>query len=164
MARCEVCGREIRGPAYKRIIEGAKIVVCEQCSRFGSDEWTVRSPQAPPRPRPPRRDQVETTENVTPIEGYGKRIRQAREKMGLEPDKFANSIGEKTSTIKMLEREELIPDQAMAMKIKHSLKLDVLTREVIKESITTPPPRGGPTIGDLLKTKQKKESEPDSTE
>jgi len=159
LVRCEVCGREIRGPPYRRIIEGAKMTVCEQCSRFGSEEWTYRPVASPPRP--PRRDEVESAESLTPVEGYGRRIREAREKLGLDPEKLGRAIGEKTSTLKRFEREELVPDQAVAQKIRRILKVDILTRESIKDTTASPPAKGNPTIGDLMKLKEKKE--PDAT-
>jgi putative transcription factor len=85
----------------------------------------------------------------------------AREKLGLDPEKLGRAIGEKTSTLKQIEREELVPDQEVARKIRRILKVDILTRESIKDTTASPPPKGNPTIGDLMKLKEKKE--PDAT-
>ena len=161
MVRCEVCGREIRGRPYRRVIEGARMVVCEQCSRFGSEEWTP-TPTAPPaRPPPRRRDEVESVENLVPVDGYGRLIREARERLGLEPKELAQVIGEKISTVLKLEKEEFVPDQALARKIKRVLKVDVLTRETVRTAfIPSTPPMGKPTLGDLVKLKEKKDKEP----
>lgn len=162
MVRCEVCGREIRGRPYRRVIEGARMIVCEQCSRFGSEEW-FPTPQAPPPPRsrPRRRDEVESAENLLPVDGYGRLIREARERLGLEPKELAQVLGEKISTVLKLEKEEFVPDQALARKIKRVLKIDVLTRERARiPFIPSTPPRGAPTLGDLVKLKEKKDKEP----
>ena len=155
MVRCEVCGREIRGKPYRRIIEGAKVIVCEQCARFGKEEWTPTPSTPPPRPRPRRRDEVEAAESLVPVEGYGRLIRRARERLGLEPKELAQLLGEKLSTVKKLEREEFVPDRALAQKIKRVLKIEVLTRETTRATIFTAPPRT-PTLGDLIKLKEKK--------
>lgn len=160
MVRCEVCGREIRGPVFRRVIEGARMVVCEQCSRFGAEEWSVKPVAPPPRARAPRRDEVESAESLVPVVNYGRLVREGREKLGLDPDKFARLIGEKVSTVKMIEREELIPDQSIAQKLRRHIKVSVLVREVEREASSTPPPKGAPTIGDLLNLKEKKETLP----
>ena len=159
MVRCEVCGREIRGTPYRRIIEGARLIVCEQCSRFSSEEWSPK-PTAPPRARPRRRNEVESAEDLVPVEGYGALLREAREKMRLEHKELARMLGEKISTLKMLEKEELVPDQALAQKIKRIMKIDVLTREIIKTTFIPSPQKGAPTIGDMVKLKEKKDNPP----
>jgi len=68
--RCEVCGREIRGQPFRRIIEGARMTVCAQCARFGTADWTPSRPQ--PRRRRPR-NEVEAAESLELVEGYGER-------------------------------------------------------------------------------------------
>lgn len=156
MVRCEVCGREIRGKPNRRIIEGAKVIVCEQCARFGKEEWHPAPPPPPTRLQRQRRDEVEAAESLVPVEGYGTLIRRARERLGLEPKELAQLMGEKLSTVKKLEREELAPDRSLARKIKKILKVDVLTRETVRAIISTAPPRT-PTLGDLIKLKEKKE-------
>lgn len=160
MVRCEVCGREIRGPPYRRVIEGARLVVCEQCSRFSSEEWSPKPPAPPPRARPRRRNDVESAETLIPAEGYGALLRESREKLRMEHKDFARFLGEKVSTVKMLEKEELVPDQALAQKIKRLLKIDVFTRETTKTTTFLPSPqKGAPTIGDMVKLKEKKDKE-----
>jgi putative transcription factor len=158
MVRCEVCGREVRGRPHRRVIEGARMMVCNQCSRFGSEEWTP-TPQPISRPRPRRRNEVESAESLLPVEGYGRLIRESREKQGLEPKEFARVIGEKISTILKLEKEEFVPNQALARKIKRVLKVDVLKKETSRISfITSTPPWGGQTLGDLVKLKEKNDN------
>ena len=157
--RCEVCGRESRGPPYRRGIEGARLVVCEQCSRFSAEEWSPRPAAPPPRARPRRRDEVESAETLVPVEGYGALLREAREKLRMEHKEFAHFMGEKISTIKMLEKEELVPDQALAQKIKRLLRVDVLTRETTRTTFIPSPQKGAPTIGDMVKLKEKKDKE-----
>jgi len=158
MVRCEVCGREIRGKPYRRVIEGARMVVCEQCSRFGSEEWSPK-PTPPPRARLRRRDEVESAESLAPVEGYGSLIREARERLRLEHKEFARILGEKISTVKNLEKEELVPNQALAQKIKRILKIDVLTRETAETTFIPSPQKGAPTIGDLVKLKERKDKD-----
>jgi len=161
MVRCEVCGREIRGTHYRRIIEGARLVVCEQCSRFSSEEWSPKPAAPPPSSRSRSRaiNEVESAENLVPVEGYGSLIREAREKLRLEHKEVARLIGEKISTVKMLEKGELIPTQAMAQKIRRVLKVDVLARETIRTAFVLAPQKEAPTIGDLVKLKEKKDRE-----
>ena len=37
--RCEVCGREILGQPYYKVIEGGKMTVCSRCAQFGARDW-----------------------------------------------------------------------------------------------------------------------------
>lgn len=161
MVRCEVCGREIRGMPYRRVIEGARLVVCEQCSRFSSEEWSPKpaTPLSSPRQPVRARNEVESAENLVSVEGYGSLIREAREKLRLEHKEVARLVGEKISTMKMLEKEELIPTQTMAQKIRRVLKVDVLTRETTRTAFIPAPQKEVPTIGDLVKLKEKKDKE-----
>ena len=157
MVRCEVCGREIRGKRYRRVIEGARMIVCEQCSRFGSEEWTPTTTAPPPRPRPRMANEVESAENLVPVEGYGRLIREAREDLGMEPKELAQIMGEKLSTMKKLEKEEFVPDRGLAQKIRRTLKIDVLRRETVRTSFIPTPPMRSPTLGDMVKLKEKKD-------
>ncbi len=174
--RCEVCGREIMGPPQKKIIEGAKLTVCNRCAQFGSGDWGASKPvpvkqapagwvttSSPPptttRPRGMRND-VETVEALELVEDYGKEIRKARQKLGLSEKDLAKKMQEKESVIKNLEKEELTPDNRLIAKIKKYLSLDIVERvDADKGKILAKPP-GKATIGDKLRMKAEGEAKP----
>jgi len=151
--RCEVCGREIRGPPFRRVIEGARMTVCAQCSRFGTADWTPHAARTPPRRQRPR-SEVEALERLELVEDYGEKIRKARQRMKMKVEDLGKKIREKASVIKKLEKEELTPDRKLVQKLRNALKIELLVAE---EAPSTPrlstPPRGR-TLGDIIKLRQ----------
>ena len=87
------------------------------------------------------------------IEDYGKRIRKARESLGLNIEKFAKKIAEKESVIRKIENQQMKPDKKLVDKIEKFLKIKIIEtpkerkiREKIKKQETL-------TIGDIAKIK-----------
>ncbi|MBI2184706.1 MAG: TIGR00270 family protein [Thaumarchaeota archaeon] len=137
MRVCEVCGEPIRGVPQTVMIDGGKLTVCGHCSRLGTP---VAAPVALPksfpkslatnRPRPAPR-----LRNPTPLlkepeldlrPDYNLVIRQAREKLNLSQEELGRKINEKPSVIRLIETARLKPDNVLASKIKHFLKVDLL--------------------------------------
>jgi putative transcription factor len=162
--RCEICGNEIRGRPYYRIIEGGRMTVCGRCASYGSAEWTPNKPRAPPRGQPtPRRprSEVEAAETLELVEDYGMKIRKERQRKRMTVEDLARKIGEKESVIKKLEKEELNPDRKLVRKIRNALNIDILVAgETSATPIGTRPPTGR-TIGDIMKLRQSKHEEED---
>lgn len=153
--RCEVCGREIRGLPFRRIIEGGRLTVCSQCARFGDEEWTPTPPKPPQKGRGSTGD-LSGLEDITLIEDYGRRIREAREMMNMTVEELARRMGEKESVIKKLEREELVPSEALVQKLRRALKVELLVKEEGGFKISSSKPVEGRRLGDLLKIKEEK--------
>lgn len=160
--RCEVCGSEIRGQPYHRIIEGGRMTVCGRCARFGSSDWDPNRIQMRPQSRPPPRrprNEVEAAETLELVEDYGEKIRKARQKRRLTVEDFARMISEKESVVKKLERGELNPDGKLVRKIRNALNIDIMevgepTRAPAAGRKTT-----ARTLGDIMKLSQKPEEE-----
>ncbi len=149
--RCEVCGREIRGPPYRRIIEGGRLTVCSQCARFGDEEWTPTPPR-PPQKRSSTGD-LSRLESLTLVEDYGRKIREARERQGMTVEELARRIGEKESVVKNLEKEELVPSEALIQKLRRALKVELLVPEEAGLKLKSSKPVEERRLGDLLKLK-----------
>lgn len=151
--RCEVCGREIRGPPFRRVIEGARMTVCAQCARFGTAEWTPSRPLAPPRRQPPR-NEVEAVERLELVEDYGGKIRKARQRMKMTVEDLGNKIREKVSVIKKLEKEELAPDRRLVQKLRNALKVELLIAGETAAAPMLPKTTRVRTLGDIMRLKQ----------
>jgi len=151
--RCEVCGREIRGPPFRRVIEGARMTVCAQCARFGTADWTPSTSRARPRRRQPR-DEVEALEGLELVEDYGEKIRKARQRMRMTVEDLGRKIGEKESVIKKLEREELVPDRKLAQKLRNALKIELLVAGETPSAPRLSRPSSGRTLGEIIKLSQ----------
>jgi putative transcription factor len=161
---CEVCGAEIRGEPYYRIIEGGRMTVCGRCAKFGTTDWDPSRPQlrrtsSRPAPRRPRND-MEAAEVMELVADYGIMIKKARQKKGLSVEDFARMISEKESVVKNLERGQFTPDSKLVRKIKNTLQVDVLEApETGSRTQVTSRPTSGRTLGDLLKETEKSEDD-----
>ena len=169
MRICEVCGREIVGPAYLALIEGAELVVCSECVQYakwfrklgrrgrpqgaGARAQRVRSLA---RAREVRRTtRPKRPEELEVVEDFGPRVKAAREARGLTQEELGKLIGEKASVISRIESGRMAPDVALARKLEHALgiKLLVEAREAPSAGVivrATAPKTGGLTLGDIL--------------
>ncbi|MEM2963097.1 MAG: multiprotein bridging factor aMBF1 [Candidatus Anstonellales archaeon] len=127
MTECEMCGGE--GAGYLILVEGAKLFVCQQCSTLGK----ILS-----RPSVERREkntfQPAPKTEVEIVDDYAKRIREAREKMGLSVSVVAERINEKESFLKKIESGSALPPQKLARKLERELSIKLL--EEVTESVT----------------------------
>jgi len=88
------------------------------------------------------------------VENYPTLIRKAREKQKLDHAELGKRIGEKISVIQKLETGRLVPDQMLAKKLEHALKIKLLvptTEPLVKP---TPQPRDL-TLGDVVEIRKK---------
>jgi len=167
--QCEVCGRKIIGKQYKAIIEGAIMLVCSECSHYGSRSWEAETAPKPkplrapvPKPRlvsPPVPSVQKTVQEdaLELVEDYPKRIRQAREKLGLTHEDLGRKINEKVSLLKKIETGKMTPTQSLAEKLQHVLKIKLLAPttevKVPQKILTAAKTKQEFTLGDLIKEK-----------
>jgi len=166
--RCEVCGRRIIGPPYRAVIEGAKMLVCGNCAKLGSITWEAKTeprlkrivrrlppPVLPPRKQPP----ISTAEEIELVDQFGAKIRKAREKMGLTHEDLGKKISEKVSLLRKIESGKMMPDNLVAEKLQHALRIKILVPvtepKVPSQALTSRP--ASPTLGDILKVKKDQE-------
>jgi putative transcription factor len=170
--RCEVCGRRILGRPQKVVIEGARMTVCTACSKHGKLTWEEEpKPKAVVKPKGPRQPTKLVTRNApeTPppestfelIEGFDSKIRQAREKMGISHEDLGKKLNEKVSRLKKIEIGKMTPDNLLAAKLEHALKIKLIV-PASEEKTKTPTINAGKrvnrelTLGDLIKLDEKK--------
>ncbi len=159
---CEVCGRKIVGPARRVVIEGAVMSVCENCARFGVTPKTwSRIPRKPPVKAMPVSPTVAKSKRRIPagsdlelVEGYGRLIRESREKMGLSQEDLAKMLKEKLSVIKRIEAERMEPPRQLASKIEKVLKITLYVPASSMGGVSTS--KGGRelTLGDVVRLRK----------
>jgi putative transcription factor len=169
--RCEVCGRKIHSSPITAVIEGARLTVCVECSKHGrivtQDEYTPKpKPLGKPSAHIPIMAQkkkteikVEITQEI--IEDYTTKIRQAREKLGLTHEQLGKKINEKTSVIAKLETGKISPNNILATKLEHALKIKLLT-PITEEKTPMQMPKTASrelTLGDLIQFDNKSSEE-----
>jgi putative transcription factor len=159
--RCEVCGHKIHAEPITAIIEGARLTVCIECSKHGKivHQDEVALPQnAPKKPQTPIAmlqkkpivAKVEITQELT--EDYANKIRAAREKLVLTHEELGKRINEKASVLRNLEAGKMAPNNQLASKLEHMLKIKLLVP--ISEEKTVQIPKSANqelTLGDLIK-------------
>lgn len=166
--RCEVCGRKIHGKPVKAIIEGAKLTVCGECSKHGTIVWEATKPTFIPKTKtaPAMQSKSVKTQGIEKVQttmesalelvdDYDVRVRHAREKMGLTHEDLGKRINEKVSVLKKVETRKIKPDDKLAAKLEHVLRIKLRTpaseeKEVSKATISKPSSREL-TLGDIIK-------------
>jgi putative transcription factor len=167
--RCEVCGCKIHGSPIRAVIEGAKLTVCNECSKHGKiiheettpKQKTVRKPFAPiPVKKQTPKATVDTTQEI--VEGYDSKIRQAREKLGISHEELGRKINEKASVLRKIETGKMTPNNALVTKLEHTLKIKLLV-PISEEKVTQQIPKAANrelTLGDLMQLNKKGTEEP----
>ena len=162
---CDICGKEIVGPAFKVKVEGAKMLVCRSCQRLGKPYQEDPVLQQP-RPGIIRltRTPIRTTELPKEIqeldvaENFAGIIRKRRMKLGMSQEDLAKRVKEKLSVIQKIETGKIAPDTQLCRELQHELKIKLLVPR--KE---TPPPKmtalGEVTLGDIIKIKGQREED-----
>lgn len=167
--RCEVCGRKIHGKPVRALIEGAKLTVCGECAKHGTIIWEEpKTPSPPqlkqkvkpavsPKPMPTVAKQRAVEASLELVDDYDVRVRQAREKLGLTHEELGKKINEKVSVLKKIETRKIKPDDKLAAKLEHALRIKLLvpTSEDKVPAVKAPKQSSRPlTLGDFVRLKK----------
>lgn len=174
--RCEVCGRNIRGKPFNVVIEGAKLLVCSECSKHGTlvsnapskiteGAKTSLKPSAE-KAKPAKVKLAHKTSDKVEIsmelaEDFAYKIRQAREKLGLTHEELGKRINEKVSVLKKIESGKMVPDDKLVAKLEHALRIRLMvpvSGDVPKVALPKQPVRGL-TLSDLVRLNVKDNGE-----
>jgi putative transcription factor len=167
--RCEVCGRKIHGEPVKAIIEGARLTVCSECSRYGtialdepkqstiSQELGIKSAKATKTHKigAVKKYPANLEDNLELVHDFSAKIRHAREEMGLTCEELGKRINEKVSVLKKVEAGKMVPDNKLVAKLEHALRIKLLAPKLeekgrIDASNASKSPSRGLTLGDLI--------------
>ena len=166
--RCEVCGHKIHDEPITAVIEGAKLTVCVECSKHGKiiheedvalPQRNLKKPQAPVTmvQRKPIVAKLEITQE--PAEDYSNKIKVAREKLALTHEELGKKINEKASVLRNLEAGKMAPNNQLASKLEHMLKIKLLV-PISEEKVPPPTSKSANqelTLGDLIEIDSKDE-------
>lgn len=126
---CDICGKKDASFIIK--VEGAKMAACKGCAYHGKilfaleDEPEVKGAHRGAGAYAERKPRAE--EDL--VEGYGMRIRTAREKKGLKLEDFAKQISQKANYLDMIEREGTRPPIELARKMEKALGVKLVEME-----------------------------------
>jgi len=158
--RCEVCGHKIHSEPITAVIEGARLTVCVECSKHGKilhQEEIALPKQALKKSqtsivlvqKKPIVANVQITQEIT--EDYANKIRAAREKLGLTHEELGKKINEKASVLRNLEAGKMAPNNQLASKLEHMLKIKLLV-PISEEKVNAIPKSSNQemTLGDII--------------
>ena len=148
MPTCEICGKKTN-KLYKIRVEGAELLVCEDCKKYGEVIGEVKERKEVIKPKIKI---VEKEEEVVP--DYDKIIRKIREKLKLTQEDFAKKIGIKESLLKGIEDGKKIPSLNLARKLEKMFNIN-LVEEVSFDKKDTKVEDKGLTLGDVVVLKRK---------
>ena len=175
--RCEICGSQIWGKPRKALVEGATLIVCEECAKHSSQTMPLTGARRGgrpsvglplPRERRPQPKSVKPSKDVRGedyiiVEGFGGLIKRFREQKGWTQEELAFKIGEKASFVGKLETEKVYPSFDVARKLEHVLGVKLISRMAEgspREAYLKPQPSKGremPTLGDVAVFKDKRQ-------
>jgi putative transcription factor len=170
---CEVCGQNILGKAKRVNIEGANLIVCENCARFGDSLKTsarqtqkskinkIASAKKALVVRKPKARSVVRKDSFLDsyelIDDYTGRIRKAREEKGLSHEELARKINERVSIIKKIETGKMHPSEILIKKLEKELQINIYAPSNSKDAACgSKEYHKGLTLGDVVKIKKKK--------
>ena len=147
MSKCQICGKEVDSTT-KAKIEGAVMQVCGSCAELG--EKVEKKSKKKKKKKRRRKSSQKTLAN-----DYGDRVRNEREDRELSIKELADSLNEKESVIKKIEREELKPDKSLAGKLSKELDITLYVNpEVTNYDDTSDSDSRKATLGDVADVKK----------
>ena len=162
---CEICGREIVGKPARSLVEGARLIVCQQCSSLGTSLPSFPDRKLAPRPliapthtHAPIEKLPKAVEESDLIEEYPATVKEARAKLGLSQQDLAFKAKEKVTVIQKIEIGKMLPTMRLAKELEHILRVRLLVpRDEL--DIPAPPrrpvPSPGVTLGDIALVRHK---------
>lgn len=147
MSSCELCGRD-QDSLKKAKIEGATLNVCDSCAEMGETVETKSKKKKKSRSsNSSRKSKVLTS-------GYGEKIKQAREGEKLSIKEVADSLNEKESVIKKIEREDLKPEKSLAQKLENKFGISLYVNPSVSDVETDSGDDRSATLGDVAEVSE----------
>ncbi len=145
---CDMCGKE--GEMFRAMVEGAEVIVCQKCSKYGRVKERIRPQQAERKEKAPEKKE----KNIAIVSEYSRLIKQKRESLGLSQKDFAQKLSEKESLIHKIETGHIEPSMDLARKLEKLLKIKLI--EESDNEVPVPKAKSAElTLGDFVKVKKR---------
>ncbi|MDF2956666.1 MAG: Archaeal ribosome-binding protein aMBF1 [Candidatus Alkanophagales archaeon MCA70_species_1] len=129
--QCEICGADVPH-TYLVEIGTSKLRVCKACAKYGvvvTERQVKPSSVKTPVVRKKKIYKLMDEElSFEIVPDFGKRIKDAREKLGLKQEELAKQINEKVSLLRKIERGELVPEDRVRQKLERVLNISLVER------------------------------------
>lgn len=154
MGNCDMCGKEEK--LVSALVEGSVVSVCSNCSKYGN----VLEPKKLEKSKFHSRETISLEETEVIVNDYSKKVKEARQKMGIKQEDVAKAIAERESVIQKIESGHMEPSFPVAKKLEQFLRIKLITQEEVTKEIDKSELFGDDskniTIGDLIKIRKKK--------
>ncbi|MFH1394302.1 MAG: multiprotein-bridging factor 1 family protein [Candidatus Micrarchaeota archaeon] len=156
---CDICGRDdVRAVV---LIEGAKMLACGGCMRGGKVLHRLTE-EDEGMPAIQIKEKAPMGESRDIVEGYGRIIKNARDKARIPVAVVAERISEKESYLDAIENGRIMPTFQVARKLEKELKVKLI--EEADRSVGTSTPAATqrfsePTLADALLNQKRKKKE-----
>jgi putative transcription factor len=149
--QCELCGRD--SPVLLLTeIEGSRLSLCKGCAAHGKVIRVVQRPIIQEKKSFAHVEPKQETEVI--VDGFGEKIKEARERANLKQEELAKAINEKESLIHALETGHHHPNLELAKKFERYFKIPLTEKLKEEQIMPSKGPPGGLTLGDFIKVKQ----------
>lgn len=127
---CELCGKPAVG-GYRIRLEGSVVCACSGCASLGEKVDAVREAAPKPQKKPvavPKAEEAVADAGYDVVEGFGVRVKSARERLKLSQRELGRLINEPESVIHRVELERYEPAEELARKLEHRLGVKLLVK------------------------------------
>ena len=132
---CEVCGRPIKGQGHRVLLDGAEVIVCDDCyAKLVKSNRAVPVTRKPQRVTAPPRPRRTGTEMLEVVDDYPEVIRRAREQRGWTTAVLAQKLRVSEDLIRRIEGGKVKPTIDLAKKMEALLKVKLLQPVEYEES------------------------------
>lgn len=153
---CDICGRT---PVKAQIlVEGAKLLACGSCMKSGTVLHSFHEDEVGELIESSEPSSFDSKEIV---EGYGKIIKNARDRTKLPLSVVAERINERESYLDAIENERLMPALTVAKKLEKELGIKLIEKAQpsVAPSVGSSSAFSPPTLADMVTNKKKKEQD-----
>jgi len=154
---CEICGKNFNS-GVKLKLEGSVVSACSNCAGFGlvvSKIETVKEKPKVVEVRTPKYDMQDFEFEETLVEGYGARIKKAREKRNMKQSELAKLINEPESMVHRIELGKMEPSEELIKRLEKKLNINLTTKSEEKIQVLEKATSGEKTLGDVVVIKKK---------
>lgn len=171
---CELCGGTFHGRPVIVDLDGYKASLCGKCAKKikkgkKADERVPETqikevPQAKQKKRLPKEVSIPRRERkeaeVELVEDYGRKVREARESLGLSIEQVAASLNIKASLLRNIESERVVPSYELARNIEKLLEVSIIQRNPERMQVVSSASQQvtyrSITLGEIVEVKDKR--------
>ncbi|MFH1588513.1 MAG: multiprotein-bridging factor 1 family protein [Candidatus Diapherotrites archaeon] len=154
---CEICGNE-HPDLRESDFGGAMLSACPNCRSAEKEKSSPTQEKSFAEKGKKLSNGLDRQEmaRIDLIQGWGQKIRKAREQKGLMLKELGEKIFEKESTIQKIESEKIKPNKKIIEKFESFLGIHLIEENENMNSAREelPEETGGFTLGDFLKKKK----------